>query len=431
MPKGNLAVLTAAAALSSLSSIALAFLPVYFTALGGSVAQYGFVTALGMAAGIPSTLFGGVIIPRFGLRRIVVAASWIAPAFLLGYYLSADWKVLSVVVVLAGTGSLGSIASRQLIADATSAKSRTGQLSLYQTLSTVPAMCSPAAGGYLITTLGTIEGFRLAALVAVLTSVASTILIVRFLRETKPRGLVAASRASDSVQAAGPAAGKISEQSSTQHFIPSIVSHLRAFLANGASLPRVLAPLLAAYALVTFANSATGPYFIFYATSNAKMDTFHWGLVLSIQAVLANLIRTPLGMAADRFDKRKVILLSILMTAPLASAFVFVSSFWAILGLSLAMVATGIYYGPTHEALQIELTPREKRPSLFAVYDILSNVCRFGGLIAGGILFSVRYALPFYAFTLLEFAAAVVVAATLFGRLGTKLGAAQLKTNST
>jgi len=413
LPRGNLAVLTVTAALGSLSSIALAFLPVYFTALGGSVTQYGLITAAGMAAGIPSTVIGGVIVPRFGLRHIAIATSWLAPVLLLGYYFSGNWVALSVVMILAGASTVGSIASRQLIADATTAKSRAGQLSLYQTLAGVPAMLSPAIGGYLVTTMGAIEGFRLAILVAVAASVASSIFLVRFLK--------VASRRLESAEAARlPEMQDLQSHESRQtndfsHSRQKPLSHFQTFFKNSTSLPKVLAPLLAAYGLVVMANSITGPYFIFYATNVAKMDSFHWGLILSLQVILANIIRTPLGMVVDKIDKKKAILISILLTAPLASVFVFVNSFWAILAVSLAMVATGIYYTPTHESLQIELTPREKRPALFAIYDVISNISKFGGVLLGAVLFATSYALPFYMFSIIELAAAAVILIAFFG----------------
>jgi hypothetical protein len=79
-------------------------------------------------------------------------------------------------------------------------------------------------------------------------------------------------------------------------------------------------------------------------------------------------------------------------------------------------VATGIHYVPTHEAYQIELTPREKRPALFVIYDVLSNAARFGGVVLGGLLFTVSYVLPFYTFTVLEVCAAGIITASLFLR---------------
>jgi MFS family permease len=190
---------------------------------------------------------------------------------------------------------------------------------------------------------------------------------------------------------------------------PTLPLHFRNFLKSIVSLPKILLPLLIAYILVMMANSTTSPYYIFYATKVVEINSFQWGLIVSLQIIFANLIRTPLGMIADRFDKRKVLLISIALTAPLSTFFVFLNSFWGILGISLAMIATGIHYGPTHEALQIELTPRDKRPALFSIYDVLTSISRFSGVIIGGILFAFRYTLPFYTFTTMEVCAFIIL----------------------
>jgi len=448
-----------AGSLGSLGNIALTFLPIYFTSLGGSVTQYGMVTAFGMLIGIPSTILGGVIVPRHGLKRIAILTSWFGPCILLGYFLSSDWITLSVIMMLGAAGTIGSSTSRQIIADATNLKNRTAQLSLYQTLSNIPAMFSPLVGGFLIDTMGILEGFRLGALIAIGMSCLSTLVIVIFLHETKcnlkstnlwpirsklqrqqdeeeklPFSIEKKSQRKEKWKIKGLGIrhlfllllrdAKKSKVDNGQdsddrgHVLTSLFFHLRRILRNFASLPKLLAPILAAYFLVIIANSAAGPYYIFYATDIAKIDGFHWGLILSLQLIIANLIRMPMGMIADRFvDKRKMLLLSIAMTAPLSIVFVSLNSFWGILGVSLAMIATGIHYGPTHEAIQIELTPREKRPTLFATYDVLTNSARFTGVFIGGVLFGLNYTLPFYAFTTIEMCAFAILAATFYATL--------------
>jgi predicted MFS family arabinose efflux permease len=106
------------------------------------------------------------------------------------------------------------------------------------------------------------------------------------------------------------------------------------------------------------------------------------------------------------------------MTAPLSIFLVFANSFLGILGILLAMVATGISYRPTHEALQIELTPREKRPALFAIYDVLTNLSTSAGTMIGAVLFTISYTVPFYGFTAIEAAAVVILALSFFTKKG-------------
>ena len=81
-------------------------------------------------------------------------------------------------------GSLGSVATRQLVADGTIQENRTAQLSLYHTLTAIPSIVTPLVGGYLVHTFGTGEGFRLGILIALATSPIPIILLVKYLRQS-------------------------------------------------------------------------------------------------------------------------------------------------------------------------------------------------------------------------------------------------------
>lgn len=314
--------------------------------------------------------------------------------------------MLSIPILIGATGAISSTAWRQLVADATVQKNRTAQLSLYQTLTTIPLIFAPLVGGYLVHAMGTVDGFRLGALVSLAISPVSTILLVRFLREKDPK------LSHDKPEQALP------HDIKKQDPLESVFLHSRDFWSNLTTLSKSLVPLLSAYVLVIIANSTTSPYLIFYGITVAKLDSFQWGIILSMQILFANLVRTPLGIVSDRFDKRKMLFLSVITTAPLSIFLILEHSFLGILAILLAMIATGVSYGPTHEALQIELTPRAKRPALFAVYDTLRNVSVSAGTIIGAILFTINYTLPFYSFTITEVCAGAIIACTFFLKPG-------------
>ncbi|MDE1765685.1 MAG: MFS transporter [Thaumarchaeota archaeon] len=399
IPRGNIAVLVIATSISGASNVALSFLPIYFTSLGGTVLQYGTITTFATLIGIPATIGGGAIAGRHSLKKIAILTSWIGPAVIFGYYFSSSWTVLSIPILIGAVGAVGSTAWRQLVSDATVQKSRTAQLSLYQTLTTLPSMFAPLVGGYLVHTMGTVDGFRVGALVALAMSPISTILLVKFLRE----------KGSNMIQI---------EHRQSAHNRPepleSASRYTKDFWSNFTKLPKALIPLLSAYVLVIVANSTTSPYLIFYGTAIAKFDSFQWGIILSLQLLFANMVRTPLGIISDRFDKRKVLLVSVITTAPLSTFLILENSFWGILGILLAMIATGVSYGPTHEAIQIEMTPRERRPALFAIYDVLRNASVSAGTMIGAVLFTINYALPFYGFTIIEVCAGAIIACAFF-----------------
>jgi MFS family permease len=389
------------------------------------------ITTFATLIGMPSTIVGGVIAQRHSLKKVAVLATSLGMCLSVGWYLSNNWTTLAVLTLIGAAVPVGSTAWRQLVADATIQKNRTAQLSLYQTLTGIPAIFSPLLGGYLLHTMGTIDGFRLGILIAFAISPISLILLLKFLQEKAPNRQATPETKSSSL--------KDNMKQGNRHKVlvslyralvplkdgklarpPASVFYLyfRDFYKSLISLPKALIPLLAALVLVTVASSAINPYLIFYATSIAKLDSFQWGTILTLQLLFATIVRTPIGMFSDKFDKRKILLLSVAMTAPVPIFLIFVRSFWGILVILLTMIATGINYGPTHEALQIELTPRKKRPALFSIYDPLRNLSSSAGAIIGAALFTVSYALPFYAFTVIEGCAAAILALTFLQKRG-------------
>lgn len=399
IPNRNIVVLIISASIGSIGNVATAFAPVYFTSLGGSVLQYGMVTTFATLISIPSTLVGAAITQRHSLKKITIITTCFGLCVSLGYYFSTSWITISILTLIAAAGSISSTAWQQLVADSTMHKNRTAQLSLYQTLTAMPSIFSPLLGGYLIHSVGVIDGFRLGILISFAISPISVILILRYLRE----GVLTGQNYKPLLNG-------------TRLPFVSIFHHCKEFYKNLKFLPKVLVPLLMATLLVVMANSMINPYLIFYATSIAKLDSFQWGIILSSQILLATMIRTPLGMLSDKFDKRKVLFLSVAMTAPIPIFLIYIKSFWGILAVLLAMITTGVNYGPTNDALQIELTPREKRPALFAIYGILRNLSTSAGIIIGGALFTINFVLPFYGFAIVEGCAGCILVLTFFAK---------------
>ena len=111
--------MTVRGSIGSLGGIAGIFLRVYSTSARGLVTQYGIVMALVMLVVMPSNVAGWIILPKHRVKRISILTSWFGPCVLLGYYLSSNWIALSIIMIVGGAGTIGSSASRQLIADAT------------------------------------------------------------------------------------------------------------------------------------------------------------------------------------------------------------------------------------------------------------------------------------------------------------------------
>jgi MFS family permease len=168
--------------------------------------------------------------------------------------------------------------------------------------------------------------------------------------------------------------------------------------------------LMMSYALVAFANGAVSQYYIMYASRVAEITAFDWGVIVSLQFLLANVLKIPGGWLSDRFGKKKVMMISLLTTIPMILVFTLSQSFIQVAVSALLLVAAGIYYAPAHEALQADLTPRSMRGRISALWD-QSNAIAVGlGALIGGFTFeALGPAVPFYFFALAELGAATLL----------------------
>jgi predicted MFS family arabinose efflux permease len=177
-------------------------------------------------------------------------------------------------------------------------------------------------------------------------------------------------------------------------------------------LPASLKVLMASYALVAFANGAVAQYYILYASRVAGITAFDWGAVVSLQFLLASVLKIPGGWLSDRFGKKKVMTISLLTTIPVILVFTLSQSFVQIAASALLLVAAGIYYAPAHEALQADLTPRSMRGRISALWDQSSTIAVGVGALVGGFAFeTLGPAVPFYVFALAELGAVALLIA--------------------
>jgi MFS family permease len=175
-------------------------------------------------------------------------------------------------------------------------------------------------------------------------------------------------------------------------------------------LPLSLKVLMASYALVAFANGAVSQYYILYASRVVEITAFDWGAIVSLQFLLASVLRIPGGWLSDRFGKKKAMTVSLLTTIPMILVFTLSQSFIQVVVSALLLAAAGIYYAPAHEALQADLTPRSARGRISALWDQSSAVAVGLGALVGGFAFeALGPAVPFYVFALAELGAVTLL----------------------
>lgn len=384
--RGNIAVIASSNAIGSFGGgIIGTYVSLYFVGIGGDAVTLGLMTSIASVIQCFVLFLGGFIADHYGRRRIMVLAAFYSVLFPLLYATVQDWRIFLVSTIIAAFGTASNPASHAIVADSIPPERRTTGIASLQLFSSLPVVFAPLIGGWLIKIYGLTDGFRLACIYTAATAFVSALIILLFLKETMPNR-----------------AGRK----------PVLLSNdvLRDFAKHMTQLPNSLKALLISYALIAFANASVGRYYILYATKIVGLTELDYGIIVSLQFLLASILRIPGGWISDKLGKRKVMIVSVLTCAPCTILFALSQSFLQTAIAALLLIVTGIYYAPAHEALQADLTPKAVRGRITALWGIGSAVSVALGALIGGFLFQiVDPATPFYLFTVTELVAAFLI----------------------
>ena len=384
--RGNIAVIASSNAIKNFGGgIISTYVSLYFIGIGGDPLTLGLMTSIASIIQCFVLFLGGFIADHYGRRKIMVLAAFYSVLFPLLYAVIQDWRIFIASTIIAAFGAASSPASHAIIADSIPPKRRTTGIASLQVISSFPIMFAPLIGGWLIKMYGLPEGFRLACIYTAVTTLISALVILFFLKET--------------------ISDKVGQK-------PKILSNdtLKDFAKHLMQSPSSLKALLISYALIVFANGLVGQYYILYATKVIGLTELDWGIIISLQFLLATILKIPGGWISDKFGKRKVMIISVLACAPCTIIFALSQSFLQAAIAALLLIVTGIYYAPAHEALQADLTPKAVRGRITAIWDIGNAVSVALGAPIGGFLYqTVNPATPFYLFTAAELVAAFLI----------------------
>jgi MFS family permease len=379
----NIKVIASSGAVNSFGSVIVStYVSYYFVSIGGDAFKFGILASISTIIQCLVFFLGGRLADHYGRRRIIVIAAFYAVLFPILYALILDWRIFFAVSALSAFGAVSSPASHATVADSVSAEKRTTEISTIQVVQSCPVILSPLIGASLIETYKQ-NGFRMACVLVAATTLVSA-LILLFLKETI--------RKRNGQKARGPNNSTVRIRELSARTGHSLVS------------------MLFAYGLVAFANALIGSYYILYATQVVGLDIWHYGIIVSLQFLLIILLKIPGGWVADKFGKKKIMIISILTCTPFVVAFTFSRSFPEAAITMILLAIAGMYYAPAHEALQADLTPSEMRGRITSFWDVSNSVGVALGAPLGGFLFlTVSPAIPFYLFAVIEVAAALLI----------------------
>jgi MFS family permease len=211
-------------------------------------------------------------------------------------------------------------------------------VTLHSFVRRIPMALGPLLGGLAIARWGRVAGVRTAFVVALALGAAAIALVWFFVEEEK---------------------GTKSEPLRLRGMFRLINPDLR--------------NLLVSDILIRFAEQIPYAFVVVWAVNNNGVTPFQFGILTTIEMVTAMLVYVPVAWLADKYGKKRFVLMTFVFFTLFPLALVFARTFFA---LSLAFVLRGLkeFGEPTRKALIMDLAPEHAKAGTFGTYYLIRDV---------------------------------------------------------
>ena len=342
---GNILVLSITDLLGNFSRrLVFPYVSLYILALGGNAAQIGLVTALAPLAGLIVFPLGGYIADHANRVRLIVLAGVYMSFLVLLRGIAPSWEFIAVAAMLQGVIAIQFPARSALIADTLSPEERGKGIAMMNTIATTLAIFAPYLAGIIVDRYGPNLGVRMLYGVMLATSISSTLINWRFLKEPTPQ---TARTASGSLQFAA-------LSKTLRDAYSGIPAMLREF-------PPALIALAGVIILNFVANGIASPFWVVYAVEEIQISSSLWGFILLLETVVKMVLFIPAGIIADRWGRTTSLMVALLLAMVATPAFAFATTFTAVLLIRVILAISFALAIPACSALMADMVPRQIR----------------------------------------------------------------------
>ena len=363
------------------------FWALYVLYLGGNYFHIGLISGVSTAIGFIPSFFGGYLADTFSRKKIVYGIQVLIALDTLIYVFASSWEWLlvarSIEAVFLG---LRQPAFNALLADSTNAESRALSYGLWNAIPALFGLLSPYLIGVLMDRYGILPAQRWAYVVLMVAVSITALIRYIYLNETLPSN----SRA------------KLDP-------ISIIRGTLKDFKKTARVLSRQVWVLVLLGCLFQFGASVGSVFMVTYAVEDViRLTSSDWGLIITASTVITIASSIPLALLADRYGRRKLMLVSLLMTPLAVLGFTYSMGFSQVFLFCSILTLCGSMGSVASQALFTDYSPREHRGRINALTSVIGSTQSFSlqmtsvgiigatGNIVGGILYEeTSYILPF------------------------------------
>ena len=350
------------------------FLPLYILALGGGAWAVGLLNSMDNMLSALYSFPGGWLADRLGHKKSLQLFTAVAMLGYLVVILVPAWQAVLVgsVFFISWTAvSLPAIMS--LVSAAVPREKRSYGVSLHSFFRRIPMALGPVVGGALIAAYGRVDGLRVAFGAALLMGFVALLMVRRFMADDPP---VAREEAGRRVGLRG-------------LFSPALRN------------------LLASDILIRFAEQIPYAFVVVWVVDGNGITPLQFGLLTTVEMVTAMLVYIPVARMADRYGKKRFVLMTFGFFTAFPLILLFSRSFPL---LVVAFIVRGLkkFGEPTRKALIMDLAPETAKARTFGAYYLLRDVVVSVAALSSALLWNISPAANF-------------LTATAFGLAGTLL----------
>ena len=327
---------------------------------GDSVAVLATSVMVYSVAAVIAAPFMGTLADRFGRRPLILGSFAVFAAAFTGYYLAANSVVFIAVRGLAGALTVGlGPATIGLVADIAPHDERARWIGVIGGGTSAGFIIGPVVGGLLYDTWGYGPPFAASIGIALLT------LAVAFLAIPETHTLERRRRAALRQKRAERLA---SESGAAVSFMASLPHPLLAF-----------GTLLFVNLSMVFAWFFIDPQLPFYVFDDLGWSTTQFGAVISCYGWATLIGSLTLSRSSDRFGRRPIIVVGLILHAAQYFGLMFTSVFWLLI---VAFIVAGVgeaLVNPALSAAYLDITPEEHRSRAMGIKTAVGSL---GSLLA-------------------------------------------------
>ena len=337
------------------------FLPLYLIAIGGGTWAVGFLNAMDNLLSALYSFPGGYLADRIGHKKslqlftavaivgyllVILIPSW--QAVLIGAIFFISWTAVSLPAVMS------------LVSSAFPKEKRSFGVSLHSFVRRIPMALGPIIGGVLIGTYGRVKGVHLAFGAAIFMGLIAMILVQRFMKD-------------DSME----------KRERKKDMLPI-----------GKLFSPALKSLLASDILVRFAEQIPYAFVVIWAVENNHLTPLQFGFLTTIEMATAMLVYIPVARMADKYGKKRFVLITFGFFTLFPLVLLFSHSFWMFV---VAFIVRGLkeFGEPTRKALIMDLAPEEAKARTFGAYYLVRDVIVTFGALSSALLWNISPAANF------------------------------------